>query len=33
MKAKSRGGGNRVASAVGNEDGWGRSEADKGVQR
>lgn len=33
MEEKSRGGGDRVASAVGNEDGRGRSEADRGVQR
>lgn len=32
-RKKSRGGGDRVASAVGNEDGRGRSEADRGVQR
>lgn len=30
---KSWGRGDQVASAVGNEDGWGRLEADKGVQR
>lgn len=30
---KSRERGDQVASAVGNDDDWGRLEADKGVQR
>ena len=32
-KEKARGRGDQVASAVGNEDGEGRLEADEGVQR